>query len=133
MAYAPASLHSLAVGSDATRYQEELMEAITDPQANVVAVRNILWDIPKELRRSVLLTPSVSTRHKLRTPLMAAAATSQMPIVGRFGSGLPRGVAWNWCEPSCCRARMCTNGSLHADVGRNQSFVQASNPCAKQA
>lgn len=76
------SLHSLAIGSEAARSQDELMDAIAAPEPNIVTVRNILYTVREELRQPVLLSPSASTRHKLRTPLMAAAATSEMPIVG---------------------------------------------------
>lgn len=60
------------------------MDAIGAEPPNVVAVRNILSSMREDLRRPVLLYPSASTRHKLRTPLMAAAATGQMPIVGKL-------------------------------------------------
>ncbi|CAM9237710.1 unnamed protein product [Ectocarpus fasciculatus] len=81
-AHVHASLHSLAAGSETARAQDELMDAIGAVPPNVVAVRNILSSMREDLRRPVLLYPSASTRHKLRTPLMAAAATGQMPIVG---------------------------------------------------
>lgn len=58
------------------------MDAIAAPEPSISTVRNILSTIREDLRQPVLLFPSSSTRHKLRTPLMAAAATSEMTIVG---------------------------------------------------
>ncbi|CAN0119966.1 unnamed protein product [Ectocarpus sp. 6 AP-2014] len=81
-AHVHASLHSLTAGSAIARSQDELMDAIGAVPPDVVVVRNILSSMREDLRRPVLLYPSASTRHKLRTPLMAAAATGQMPIVG---------------------------------------------------
>lgn len=80
--FVQASLHSLAIGTEAARCQDDLMDAIAAPEPSIVTVRHILATIREDLRQSVLLCPSSSTRHQLRTPLMAAAATSEMPIVG---------------------------------------------------
>lgn len=86
-AYASSSRNSLAVTSDASRYQDELMDAMTAIPPNVVMVRSILSTVAvrEDLRKPVLLSPNASTRHKLRTPLMAAASTGEMPIVGKRG------------------------------------------------
>lgn len=86
-ANAGGSLHSLVAGSGAAHYQDELMDAITAIPANVLNIRNILSTITvrEDLRKPVLFSPSTSTRHKLRTPLMAAASTSEMPIIGKRG------------------------------------------------
>lgn len=65
------------------------MDAIAAPEPNIVTVRNILVTIREDLRQAVLLFPSSSTRHKLRTPLMAAAASSEMPIVGEQSASPP--------------------------------------------
>lgn len=62
------------------------MDAIAEPEPKIVKIRNILATIREDLRQAVLLSPSASTRHKLRTPLMAAAATSEMPIVGKLST-----------------------------------------------
>ncbi|CAM9613662.1 unnamed protein product [Scytosiphon promiscuus] len=137
-AYPPGSLHSLAVGSDATRCQDELMDAITASPAHVVTVRNILWSIPKELRKSVLLTPSVSTRHKLRTPLMAAAATSQMPVVGAVLSAIGDAYSDEGTEKRRVKARTLAmqkqlemvdvdgmNLLMHASCGTCSAVFQA--------
>lgn len=63
------------------------MDAITAVPPNAVTVRSILATVAgrDDLRKPVLLSPNASTRHKLRTPLMAAASTGEMPIVGKRG------------------------------------------------
>ncbi len=89
-----ASLHSLAIGSDAAVFQDELMDAIAADQPNILTIRSILSTVRgrADLRRPVLLYPSASMRHNLRTPLMAAAASGLMPIVGEDGlASLTRG------------------------------------------
>eukprot|EP00903_Cladosiphon_okamuranus_P016953 g15628.t1 len=58
------------------------MDEIVAPEPCIRKIRDILDDIREDLRQPVLLSPSSNTKHKFRTPLMAAAATSQMPIVG---------------------------------------------------
>lgn len=99
-AYASSAWNSLAYGSDATRCQNELMDAITASPENIVTVRNILSAIVlrEDLRKPVLLAPNASARHKLRTPLMAAAATGQMTIVGKHGLIQPRRVVHQVCS-----------------------------------
>ena len=130
------------------------MDAIAAECPDILTVRSILATVRgrSDLRRPVLLSPSASIRHNLRTPLMAAAATGLMPIVGekaRGGRGLAlftgvasvfggwggggwfvRGPAlWLWNDPMaalavCLRARpeVLTEGMF---ICRWRSFSRA--------
>lgn len=79
------SLHTVAVGSVAATLQNELMDAIK--ALDLFEARKALTKIVQDehMRQHVLLCSSANTRHRLRTPLMAAASTGDMPIVGKRG------------------------------------------------
>lgn len=69
-----------APAEDAVYHQQMLLVALES--ANLTQVRAVLSSIPEALRTAVLLLPSKRIERKLRTPLMAGAATGDMAIVG---------------------------------------------------
>lgn len=75
---------------DAVYHQHLLLTALEN--ANLRKVREVLSHIPGPLRKAVLLLPSKRIEYKLRTPLMAGAATGVLAILG--GSLIVLGGAW---------------------------------------
>lgn len=79
---------SYGATADAGADQNRLLEAIESGE--VIDVRAALSQIPSVNRKAVLLSPSRLLVHKLQTPLMVAAASGDMSIMGAFGfTGVP--------------------------------------------
>lgn len=59
-------------------------------EGGIEDVRNVLLGTPEGLRRSALLSASYDSRHKLRTPLMAAARTGSYAIFTTIMNSIDR-------------------------------------------
>lgn len=71
-------VHGVGVGVDPTYHQLRLLEAIQN--CDIDKVQIVLADIPATLQKIALLERSQHVKHRLRTPLLAAAASGDMDI-----------------------------------------------------
>lgn len=68
----------MGTGNEPSSSQHHVFLALE--HGEIHAVRRAMMRIPEAKRRATLLAPSKKPEHKLRTPLMAAAATGDLAI-----------------------------------------------------